>query len=539
MEVEAIQQKLGGYGYYQMLVYTLLGLLYMRGAWHTFSIIFLGAVPDHTCTIPNGTVDEDYQVVPGKCDITFTVSNGTYTFNETAACSTWQYDNMLNGSSIVEEWDLVCDRNYLVDLSTTIYMIGTAAGAVILTPFSDRFGRKILLLTCLAIQAVIGFAVAFVQNYVAFTLLRAVVGFLNMGIALSAYVMMTEVFPASHRTLPSIAMQIFWAVGVMLLSLFAYLVRDWRHLEMLVSLPNVLAIVYIWCLPESLPWLLSQKKIRQAKAVIRWAAKLNRLPSNLEVLLDAPSSSAGPSGHAQVDREGETQASALLHAQDTNAVSGSNSKAQPGILDLVKTPRIRLYAILLWFLFLVNSLSYFGLSFNTPNLHGNPYLNLCLMGAVEIPAYVICMLVIYWMGRRVPVCVFLLICGVTNIAAIFVPVQAESGANLSHLKLALVMIGKFGITGSYSTIYLLAAEIFPTSVRNQAVGIASFFENIGSISAPLIVYVAKKIPEVPFVLFGVLTIIGAGCVLLLPETRNRPLPETVEEIEGWHKKPAS
>ncbi|XP_046357182.1 organic cation transporter protein-like isoform X2 [Haliotis rufescens] len=534
MEVDIIQKTLGGYGCYQMLVYTLLGLMYMRGAWHTFNIIFLGAVPAHTCTVANRTVDNSLQIVAGECDVALMVSNATHTVNETDACSAWQYDSMHRASSIVSEWDLVCNKNYLVELSTTIYMIGSASGAVILTPFSDRFGRKRLLLSCLCIQAVIGFAVAFVQNYVAFTLLRAVVGFLNMGIALSAYVMMTEVFPASHRTLPSIAMQIFWAVGVMLLSLFAYLVRDWRHLEMLVSLPNVLAIVYIWCLPESLPWLLSQKKIRKAKAVIRWAVKLNKLPSNMVELLEPSSSPTGLSGQAEAGGQGK--ASDPLNTQENSVTSASNSKTLPGILDLVKTPRIRLYAILMWYLFFVNSLSYFGLSFSTPNLHGNPYLNLCLMGAVEIPAYAICMLVINWLGRRVPVCVFLLICGVTNIAAIFVPADCEE---LSYLKLTILMIGKFGITGSYSTIYLLAAEIFPTSVRNQAVGIASFFENIGSISAPLIVYVAKKIPELPFVVFGVLTIIGAGVVLLLPETRHRPLPETIEEIEGWHRKPTS
>ena len=44
---------------------------------------------------------------------------------------------------------------------------------------------------------------------------------------------------------------------------------------------------------------------------------------------------------------------------------------------------------------------------------------------------------------------------------------------------------------------------------------------------------AKSIAELPLVLFGVLTIAGGGLTLLLPETHNRPLPQTVQEITTW------
>lgn len=107
MEVDIIQKKLGGYGCYQMLVYTLLGLMYMRGAWHTFNIIFLGAVPAHTCTVANRTVDNSLQIVAGECDVTLMVSNATHTVNETVACSAWQYDSMHSASSIVSEVCLI------------------------------------------------------------------------------------------------------------------------------------------------------------------------------------------------------------------------------------------------------------------------------------------------------------------------------------------------------------------------------------------------------------------------------------------------
>ena len=39
------------------------------------------------------------------------------------------------------------------------------------------------------------------------------------------------------------------------------------------------------------------------------------------------------------------------------------------------------------------------------------------------------------------------------------------GTDLTPLIITLAMIGKFGITGSYSVTYLYGSEIFPTVIR--------------------------------------------------------------------------
>ena len=49
------------------------------------------------------------------------------------------------------------------------------------------------------------------------------------------------------------------------------------------------------------------------------------------------------------------------------------------------------------------------------------------------------------------------------------------------------MIGKFLISMTFAIAYLYTAELFPTKVRNVAVGTASTFARIGSMSAPYIV----------------------------------------------------
>jgi len=44
-------------------------------------------------------------------------------------------------------------------------------------------------------------------------------------------------------------------------------------------------------------------------------------------------------------------------------------------------------------------------------------------------------------------------------------------------------------------------------------------------------------PWLPGILFGGLAIGGSLLTLLLPETLNRPLPQTIEDVENWSKKP--
>ena len=51
----------------------------------------------------------------------------------------------------------------------------------------------------------------------------------------------------------------------------------------------------------------------------------------------------------------------------------------------------------------------------------------------------------------------------------------------------IAMIGKFLISMTFAIAYLYTAELFPTPVRNVAVGAASTFARIGSMSAPYIV----------------------------------------------------
>ena len=54
------------------------------------------------------------------------------------------------------------------------------------------------------------------------------------------------------------------------------------------------------------------------------------------------------------------------------------------------------------------------------------------------------------------------------------------------LIMVLSMLGKLGISGSFSVIYVYSAELFPTVVRTTGVGAGSMSAMVGGLTAPFV-----------------------------------------------------
>ena len=57
-------------------------------------------------------------------------------------CKKWGYDTSTFTNSIVEQWDLVCDKAFYPNLAQSIFFSGVFVGVFIAGVLSDRFGRK-------------------------------------------------------------------------------------------------------------------------------------------------------------------------------------------------------------------------------------------------------------------------------------------------------------------------------------------------------------------------------------------------------------
>ncbi|NXB53886.1 S22A5 protein, partial [Leucopsar rothschildi] len=131
------------------------------------------------------------------------------------------------------------------------------------------------------------------------------------------------------------------------------------------------------------------------------------------------------------------------------------------------------------------SVGYFGLSLDTPNLHGDVYVNCFLSAVIEVPAYVISWLLLRNLPRRYSMAAALFLGGCVLLFIQLVP------SHIRVLSILLVMLGKFGITSAFSMVYVYTAELYPTVVRNMGVGASSMASRLGSILSPYFVYLGE------------------------------------------------
>ncbi|NXQ11589.1 S22A4 protein, partial [Peucedramus taeniatus] len=161
------------------------------------------------------------------------------------------------------------------------------------------------------------------------------------------------------------------------------------------------------------------------------------------------------------------------------------------LLDLFRTRNIATITIMSLLLWFFTSVGYFGLSLSTPDWHGNAYLNCFLSAVIEVPAYVIAWLLLRSLPRRYSLSGTLFLGGSVVLFIQLVP------AELNVLSVGLVMLGKFGITAAFSMLYVYNAELYPTLVRNMAIGANSTASRLGSIIAPYFVYLGESSFFVP------------------------------------------
>ena len=72
----------------------------------------------------------------------------------------------------------MCDDAYKTSLATTLYFVGVMLGGLVFGTLSDMFGRRPILLLTMFTPALIGLLVFFIRHYIAFVVLRFVLGFL-------------------------------------------------------------------------------------------------------------------------------------------------------------------------------------------------------------------------------------------------------------------------------------------------------------------------------------------------------------------------
>ncbi|KAI8499574.1 hypothetical protein Bbelb_226250 [Branchiostoma belcheri] len=530
---------LGGFGPWQKRVFFFICLPIGINALQLFGIVFLAVEPDFHCRVPQASFSGQEATPAELLNVTipwemrdgewkrsqckrYTYGPSESTFNTTSygdfvqghpvanrsqiPCDQgYEYDTSEYKSTVVTDWDLVCDNSWKVKLAKSLWFAGRMVGAALGGHAADRWGRRPVLLVALAVDYVSGIVCAFSPNYAAFMAIRLIMAASTTVTGLALFVMAQELVSADKRSMVGMVIWVPFALAYVLLPGIAFFIRTWMWLQITITMPFLLFISFWWIMPESPRWLISRNRHKEAAAILRKAAEVTKVTLPDEVF------------------------------HDTIPLTQNEEKAKKKervytFIDLFRTPKLRKWTLNIFFNWVVNTLVYYGISLNTAALSGNFYLNFAISGFIEIPAYLISIFILDRFGRRWPLCALLLFGGVACIVAFFIP------KHLGWMTTTLAMTGKFCITASFAVIYIFSAEIFPTVVRQIGMGMSSMTARVGGMVAPFVNLLGSYWAPMPYVIFGGMSIAAGLLTLLLPETIGRKLPATIEEGENIGKK---
>ncbi|XP_007941928.1 solute carrier family 22 member 5 [Orycteropus afer afer] len=522
-DYDEVTAFLGEWGLFQRLIFFLLSASIIPNGFNGLSSVFLTATPEHHCRVPdsanlssawrNHSIPlrlQDGQEVLHSCRRykLATLANFSarglepgrdvnLTQLEQEGClDGWEFSQDVYLSTIVTEWNLVCEDDWKAPLTISLFFVGVLVGSFISGQLSDRCGRKNVLFVTMGMQTGFSFLQVFSTNFEMFTVLFVIVGMGQISNYVAAFVLGTEILGKSARIIFStLGVCIFYSFGYMLLPLFAYFVRDWRMLLLALTVPGVLCALLWWFIPESPRWLISQGRFKEAEEIIYKAAKIN----------------------------GIVVTTTIFDPTELQDLSSQKQQSH-SILDLLRTRNIRMVTIMSIILWMTISVGYFGLSLDTPNLHGDVYMNCFLSAVVEVPAYIMAWVLLQHLPRRYSIAAVLFLGGSVLLFMQLLP------PDLYYLTTVLVMVGKFGITTAFSIVYVYTAELYPTVVRNMGVGVSSMASRLGSILSPYFVYLGAYDRFLPYILMGSLTILTAILTLFLPESFKTPLPDTIDQM---------
>ncbi|KAJ6641511.1 Organic cation transporter protein [Pseudolycoriella hygida] len=476
---DPIQQAMGQFGKWQIFVCATVFLLKFPVAWHQMSIIFLAAKTDFVCA--NRSIE--------KCS---------------SDCDEIEFDRSVFSETIITTFDLVCTKEHWANISQTIFMSGILFGSILFGTLADKFGRRIPLVAAVFLQVTSGVATSFVPSFWLFCLLRFITALATGGTMTTSFVLIMEITATKWREVISVLYQIPFNLGHLTLPGFAYFIRDWRHLQLGLSLPSVILISYYWLVPESPRWLITVGRIDDASTVLEKAARMNKLPTE------------------NINKD--------LVSYKASLATADCQQSKGNIWDLFRTPNMRTKTLCICFNWFVCGLGFFGLAQYIGQAVGNIFSNVAISALMGLPGTVACIYTMKRFGRKKSMIYANALVGVSMLTIAIIP-SAQTGATI-----ALSSIGIIGITVSFPTAYLYASELFPTVVRNVGVGTASMAARVGSMVAPFVAGLSTTYHWLPPVIFGVVPLLGMLFLFFLPETNGFPLPETLSDGENFGKK---
>ncbi|XP_053545232.1 solute carrier family 22 member 20-like [Bombina bombina] len=532
MAFNDILESLGGVGYFQIMHSILLLIPVTLLACHNLLQNFTGAVPAHHCRVPSN-VSQNLQVKtskdlnqaeilklyipldkdnkPEKC-VRYKITRGLLLLpNSTVKrredvtkeiCKEgWVYDQRVFSSTIISEWNLVCEQSSWKQVAHSIYMTGVFFGAIVFGSLADKLGRMEILTWSYLQMGISGICAAFLPNFDAYCAFRFLCGVASSSISVNTISLILEWMPQKGRTLAGNFFGFSYSLGQILLAFVAYQIRDWRQLQFAISAPFCIFFLYSWWLPESARWLILQNRPHQALKTLRKAACFN--------------------GKRE---EGEMLTAEILCSDMQKEIL--EIRSSHSVMDLVRTPAMRRMSMCLILVWFSTNFAYYGLSMDLQNFGLNIFLAQAVFGGFEMTAKIFIMVAMTFVGRRVLQFMSLFLAGIMVISYGFIPQEMKMVCTV------LAVTGKAFLACSITCMYLFTGELYPTEIRQTGMGFSAMNARLGSAVASVVHLTGDFSASFLPVVFGITPIVAGLFSCFLEETRDSPLPDTIKEVES-------
>ncbi|KAH8349473.1 hypothetical protein KR067_005564 [Drosophila pandora] len=439
-----------------------------------------------------------YDLKSGWDDKNITHANETWP--KVPCTNGWTYDkDQLHYSTIATENNWVCDDLVLGTFTMTAFFVGSMIGCLVLGFVADHCGRLWAFLLANTCSLVGGCCTALCKDFYSFTAARFVVGMAMNNCFIPIYILTLENVGVKYRTLVgNLSLALAFTLGGTLLPWVAYWSNDWRLFALVISLPVTFLIVMGIILPESPSWLLSVGKIDKGVKVLRKAARIN---------------------NKTVSEEDWSELRRCYTLQYNN----QQSEKTISCVDLFKRFRRCCVMTVLITFWMIIALVY-DVHVRAVFLMGtDTFLTFSLSTLTEFPAGIVPMFLVDRVGRKPVAMSVMILCALCSLLAAVLPGKWDAAI--------AAIFGRLFIAIGFNVGQQWATEIIPTVVRGQGIAVINVMGCAGALLGPYVIYTEQFYHSFPMIANTFLSIVAAGLLILLPETNNEVLPQSLEEAE--------
>ncbi|MEH2478104.1 AAHS family 4-hydroxybenzoate transporter-like MFS transporter [Nitrobacteraceae bacterium AZCC 2146] len=354
--------------------------------------------------------------------------------------------------SIAKEWGLSKD---LLGPIFSSALTGLMVGYLLVSPLSDRFGHRKLVIISTFTFAILTFATIFATNVTELIVLRFVTGIALGSVIPSAIALTTEFSPARLRATFVLAIYCGFSLGFVAAgAVAAWSIPEygWRSMLWIGSAaPLIVTILAFIYLPESMDFLIRRK----AKPESVW-----RVVRRVDGALPEQSPT-------HFVTEMEEQRSAVGSLFSSGRAAGT---------------------IVIWLVFMLNLAEFYALQSWLPSILTNVGYSLNIVALATTLTTIGGIVAAFVIGPAMDrIGAYRSLATVYLAGVLFVALFGFSIGGPSWLLLTTAFCAGFCISGGQKSVIALAAIFYPTPIRSTGVGWALGIGRLGGIGGPLLI----------------------------------------------------